>query len=138
VNIILILVGIALIVVIAGGGFIIGRINGQSSGYPNGWAAAQNEYELKMQRLNRYGQWIKAFVTGIDPLTSTEPGTIFYKITAQWNDPNNAYVMYPFESTFLVDVDSTRVNQALSQPLSMVQVLFAYNEPTNYWMVCPW
>ena len=138
-NTILILVVIALTVVIAGGiGFGIGRSSGQRSGYPNGWEAAQNEHELKMQRLNRYGQWITAFVTGIYPLTSTEPGTTFYTVTARWHDPNNAYEMYQFESTFLADIDSTIVKEVLSKQISTVTILFVCNEPTNYWMVRPW
>ncbi len=138
-NTTLILIAIALTAGIAGGiGFSVGRSSGQSSGYPNGWEAAQNENNLKMQRLIRYGQWITAYVTGIYPLESTELGTTFYHITAQWNDPNNAYAMYPFEATFLADDDSTVVQEALSRQISTVTVLVVCNEPTNYWMVRPW
>ena len=119
-------------------GIVIGRRSGLSSGYSNGWEAAQNEYQERMQRLNHDGQWATVEITGITPLTSTAPGTTFYTITAQWQNPNNVSEVYPFEATFLADDDSNRANEALSQPLSTVTVLFVYNEPTNYWMARPW
>lgn len=91
-----------------------------------------------MLKLNRDGQWVTAYITGIDPLESTEPGTIYYKVCAQWHDPNNAYEMFKFENIFPMEDDTTRINQALSQPLTTVTVLFVYHDPTIYWMARPW
>ena len=134
-----ILIGIAITAVIAGGiGFSIGRSSGQSFGYSNGMEAAQIENELKSQRLIRYGQSITAHITGITPLESTEPGTTFYHVTAEWNDPSSGYAMYPFESYFLVDDDSTAAQQVQSGQIETVTVLVVRTEPTNYLMLRPW
>lgn len=126
---------IAVTAIIAGW---IGIVIGRSFGYSNGWEAAQNDYQQKIQRLNYNGQWETVEITGITPLTSTVPDTTFYTITAQWQNPNNVDEVYTFEATFLVDDDSNRASQALSQPLSTVAVLFVYNEPDNYWIERPW